>query len=348
MFLLEPDVKEGQGGLRDIHTAMWIARIKSDVAGLDELSRKGLLTSRDAAALRDARDFLWRTRNELHFQAGRHQDRLTFESQEQVAQGLGFEREERLSEVETFMRSYYLHAGEVSRLTSLVIHRAVEHDPAQRRKSRPGRSLRPGVRIAGGTLALAPPNGGQTGPEDLLAPFVDLQEHRLRLGQDSREIVRARVEAAGGGLPDSAAANREFLGILRGNEWIYETLQEMHRTGVLDALIPEFGRVRCMAPARPVPHLHRGPALDAGGEGIRAPAVGGVRGVPAAAVTTRPGAGAARGRHSRHPVPRYRQGSGRGAIRNWAGTWRWRWRRAWASTRTSRNCWRFSCCITCC
>lgn len=247
VFLLEPDVKEGQGGLRDIHTAMWIARIKSGVAGLDELSRKGLLTSRDAAALRDARDFLWRTRNELHFQAGRHQDRLTFESQEQVAQGLGFEREERLSEVETFMRSYYLHAGEVSRLTSLVIHRAVEHDPAQRRKSRPGRSLRPGVRIAGGTLALAPPNGGQAGPEDLLAPFVDLQEHRLHLGQDSREIVRARVEAAGGGLADSAAANREFLGILRGNEWIYETLQEMHRTGVLDALIPEFGRVRCMA-----------------------------------------------------------------------------------------------------
>ena len=246
VFLLEPDVKEGQGGLRDLHTAMWVARAKCGAVTLQDLSGTGLLEPGDAAVLERGRDFLWRTRNELHFLAGRHQDRLTFESQEQVAQGLGFDRQEKLSEVETFMRSYYLHAEEVSRLSSLIIHRAVDHDPSQRRRPRPGRALRPGVRIAGRTLAVAPRKGARL-PEELLDLFADLQTYRLTLGQDSREVVRAWAGTTEGNPADSAAANRRFLDILRGNEWIYETLLELHRTGVLDALIPEFGRVRCLA-----------------------------------------------------------------------------------------------------
>ncbi len=244
VFLLEPDIKEGQGGLRDIHTAMWIARAKCGAVELQDLPGAGLLKPGDAAVLEGGRDFLWRTRNELHFLAGRHQDRLTFESQEQAAQGLGFDKAERLSEVETFMRSYYLHAEELNRLSSLIIHRAVDHGPSRRRRTPPGRELRPGVRIAGRTLAVAP---GNSGPEELIGLFADLQRYRLTLGQDSREIVRARVGATEGSLSDSAAANRRFLDVLRGSDWIYETLLEMHRTGVLDALIPEFGRVRCMA-----------------------------------------------------------------------------------------------------
>ncbi len=239
VFLLEPDVKEGQGGLRDIHAAMWVARAKCGAVRLPDLPRTGLLEPRDTAALERGRDFLWRTRNELHFLAGRHQDRLTFESQEQAARGLGFDAEGPLSQVETFMRAYYRHAQEVSRLSSLVIHRAVEHDPS---RPRPGR---PGVRITGRALAVAPGMRGR--PEELLALFADLQEHRLHLGEDSREVVRSWVETLAGSLAESAAANRGFLDILRGNQWIYETLQEMHRAGVLDALIPEFGRVHCMA-----------------------------------------------------------------------------------------------------
>lgn len=244
VFLLEPDVKEGQGGLRDIHAAMWIARVKCGAVELHDLPGTGLLDPGDAETLARSRDFLWRTRNELHFLAGRRQDRLTFESQEQAARGLGFQEAGRLSEVETFMRSYYLHAEEVSRLSSLVIHRAVDHDPSRRRRPRPGRELRPGVRVAGETLAVAP---GDISPGELLDIFADLQRHRLDLGQDSREAVRTRVEALGGTLAGLEAPNRRFLDILRGNDRIYETLLELHRTGVLDALVPEFARVRCMA-----------------------------------------------------------------------------------------------------
>ena len=248
VFLLEPDVKEGQGGLRDIHTAMWIARAKCGAVEIRDLPRTGLLERADADALERGRDFLWRTRNELHFQAGRHHDRLTFESQEQAARGLGFHGEERLSEVETFMRSYYLHAEEVNRLSSLVIHRAVDHDPARRRRPRSGRELRPGVRIAERTLAVTPVNGGRVpsrGPaRPLRRPAKVSSGPGTGLPGDRSGRGRGTME---GELSVSAGANRGFLDILRGNEWIYETLLEMHRTGVLDALIPEFGRVRCMA-----------------------------------------------------------------------------------------------------
>ncbi len=246
VFLLEPDVKEGQGGLRDIHGAMWVAQARRGVARLEDLTQAGLLDQRDLETLARARDFLWRTRNELHFLAGRHQDRLTFESQEQAAAALGFTAEARLSEVETFMRSYYRHAEEVSRLSALILHRAVEHGSTPRRPGHPGRELRPGVRIAGDTLALTA--GAIRGtPEELLELFADLQRHRLNLGQDSRAAVRVRSETLSTSLASSAAANQRFLDILRGNDWIYETLLEMHRAGVLDALVPEFARVRCMA-----------------------------------------------------------------------------------------------------
>ena len=247
VFLLEPDIKEGQGGLRDIHTAMWIAGAKNGPVKLHDLPKTGLLDSRDAMALERGRDFLWRTRNELHFLAGRHQDRLTFASQEQAAHGLGYVAEGRLSEVETFMRAYYLHAEEVSRLSSLIIHRSVHHGPSQHDEPRLGRDLSPGVRVAGSTLAVTRAKGNDGSPEELLDLFGELQRNRLSLGQDSREIVRDWVAVVGEALPGSTGANREFLDILRGSDWTYETLLEMHRADVLDALIPEFGKVRCMA-----------------------------------------------------------------------------------------------------
>lgn len=247
VFLLEPDLKEGQGGVRDIHSALWIAKVKCNVRQLDDLQAKGLLDQGDLASLRRAQDFLWRVRNELHFASGKHQDQLTFEIQEQVAARLGFSSEEKLSEVETFMRAYYLHASEISRISSLVIHRAVDHYPHQRRVRHPGRALRDGVEIKGDTLVVSPGTNFQGDSGKLLQLFLDLQEHHLTMGQDSRGIIRGQVESMGPELVASGAANDLFLEILRGKDWIYETLQELHRTNVLDALIPEFGRVRCMA-----------------------------------------------------------------------------------------------------
>ena len=90
IYLLEPQIKEGEGGLRDLHTAMWLAKVKYKVHSLEELVQKAVITEPEAAEVIEARDFLWRVRNSLHFLTGRHFDQMTFELQERIEPLLGF------------------------------------------------------------------------------------------------------------------------------------------------------------------------------------------------------------------------------------------------------------------
>ncbi|MEK7783328.1 MAG: nucleotidyltransferase domain-containing protein, partial [Candidatus Binatota bacterium] len=157
VYLLEPDVKEGQGGLRDIHTALWISKVRHRIKDLDGLIEHEVIRAKDLSELRAAQDFLWRIRNELHFGSGKHQDQLTFEEQERVSRALGFERERKLKGVEVFMRSYYLHASQVSRLTSLIIHRVTEHPGAHDRRYGAGREIKEGVHVSKNYLWISDP-----------------------------------------------------------------------------------------------------------------------------------------------------------------------------------------------
>ena len=135
VYLLEPEVKEGEGGLRDIQTARWIARAKLKAKDLDALALNGIVGAGDIAKLKESQDFFLRVRNELHFSTGKHQDQLTFEQQEKVSAALGFEGEEVCARVEVFMRAYYLHAAQISRLSHLIIHRVTECDKPRFRRS---------------------------------------------------------------------------------------------------------------------------------------------------------------------------------------------------------------------
>ena len=137
VYLVEPQLKEGEGGLRDIHTALWLAKVKYvDPATSPSWCEKGVLTEREHAEIEAARDFLWRVRNALHFLTGQHQDQLTFEYQERIAADLGYRDDGTQKGVEQFMRAYYLHArdGEsLLRRHHRALPRAPEAVPAARR-----------------------------------------------------------------------------------------------------------------------------------------------------------------------------------------------------------------------
>src|SRR5919204_1582903 len=90
IWLLEPHLKQGKGGLRDLQAALWIARVRHKGAGLGEAGERGLLPAREVKEARAARDLLWRLRNELHYATGRRDDRLTFDNQRRAAAALGF------------------------------------------------------------------------------------------------------------------------------------------------------------------------------------------------------------------------------------------------------------------
>jgi [protein-PII] uridylyltransferase len=247
VYLLEPDVKDGEGGLRDIHTARWIARVKTGARDLDALALQGILDSGDVAKLKASQDFLLRVRNELHFSTGKHQDQLTFEEQEKVSRALGFEGEGTLKAVEVFMRNYYLHAAQISRLTSLIIHRITDGSrPLFSGRYSFVRTVREGVCLSQGQLSITKPDILKSEPGFLIDVFFEMQKQRSELSHETRELLRAHTGWIDDAFRRSAAANVPFFKILKWKERVYETLLEMHRCGILGAFIPEFGRLLCM------------------------------------------------------------------------------------------------------
>jgi [protein-PII] uridylyltransferase len=247
VYLLEPDVKEGEGGLRDLQTARWVARAGLKVKDLDALALNGIVGAADIAQLKESQDFLLKVRNELHFSTGKHQDQLTFEHQEKVSSALGFEGEGALRGVEVFMRSYYLHAAQVNRLSTLIVHRVTDCDkPRFGAAAIFGRTLREGIRLSKGHVTVTKPEVLRSAPENLVRIFDDAQKYNCKLSHETRELLRQHLDLIDDEFRRSAAANLPFFSILRWKESVYETLLEMHRAGVLGAFIPEFGRLLCM------------------------------------------------------------------------------------------------------
>jgi [protein-PII] uridylyltransferase len=247
VYLLEPEVKEGEGGLRDVQTARWIAQAKLRIKDLDGLALNGMVSPADVTDLKESQDFLLRVRNELHFSTGKHQDQLTFEQQENVSAALGFQGEGSLRGVEVFMRAYYRHAAQVNRLSALIIHRVTECDrPRFGADYVFGRTLREGIRLSKGHLTVTKPEVIRNYPENLIRIFDDAQKHNCRLTHETRELLRAHLGLIDDEFRRSASANVPFFNILKGKESVYEALVEMHRSGVLGAFIPEFGRLLCM------------------------------------------------------------------------------------------------------
>src|SRR2546426_479524 len=119
-YIGEPNIKESAGGLRDMHTAMWLAAAKFGTRTLRELNDKGLITPREQAQTDAALTFLWRVRNELHFLAGHKNDVLGRDVQPAIARNFGYEGDERSLDVERFMREYYLHARAIHRVSPAV------------------------------------------------------------------------------------------------------------------------------------------------------------------------------------------------------------------------------------
>ncbi len=242
VYLLEPHLKEGEGGLRDLHTALWMARVKFKVRSLREIVQKGVVPESELATVLESRDFLWKVRNTLHFMTGSHQDQLTFEHQERAAAILGYDDADERRAVERFLRDYYLHAARIHRFEAMVAERCLERP---RRLGRIfSRRIRPGVRIIAGEIAIDDPTILED-PSNVVAVFLESQRHGVEIGSRTRSMLAGAVSAleAANARPEVIAP---FKQILAGRSRIYETLRTMHDVGALGALVPEFGQLRCM------------------------------------------------------------------------------------------------------
>ena len=247
VYLLEPQLKDGEGGLRDLHTAMWLAKVKFKTNKSGDLVQLGVITASEREELEAARDFLFRVRNSLHFLSGKHQDRLTFEYQEACAPELGFQDTTTRKAVEQFMQTYYMHAATINRFSAEIIERCLERAQPYRLLGRfTTRAIRPGVSISSGVLSISGKELIEADPTNLIRVFGDAQRHNTQISNSTKRLLRANLNLMNDATRTQPTMVAAFFEVLRGKQRVYETLLEMHRVGVLGAFLPEFGHLTCM------------------------------------------------------------------------------------------------------
>lgn len=248
VFLREPNIKEGAGGLRDVHAALWIAKIKYGVEGLEGLYGEEIITGPELRRVTASRNFLLKLRNELHYVSGYKQDVLTFELQETAARDFGYRpRGERLP-VEDFMRAYYLRARGVAETTQDVIEKALR--PGRRWFVFPPNKRKVGSHffIMGKNLCLyeKAEDVFRKSPAAAVEAFYFSQVYGARLSDSLKAGIKAGARALGmdGILPPGAG--EIFLKIIGRLEGLHDTLDLMHRYKVLSRIIPEFGSITAL------------------------------------------------------------------------------------------------------
>ncbi len=250
VYLQEPNVKEGPGGLRDFHTALWVARARHHLDGLKALPALGLLTPVELAQCLQALDFLLRVRSELHYLHGGKSDVLSLSLQVLVAANLGF-RDEATYGVERFMQQYYTRAGALHQLSARLAERCVSrpgsHVEAVMKKLR-ARDIGDEFTELNRQIHILPAQRHcfREDPIRLLKIFWYRQEMGYDLSPEAKEAVRSNLDLIDDDFRHSNRALGFFLAILKAPRGVGDTLRQMHHLGVLAAYLPEFARVSCL------------------------------------------------------------------------------------------------------
>ncbi len=245
-YLLEPNIKEGKGGLRDLHTLMWLGRFLYRVREPADLVAAGVLSREDLRLFLQSRRFLWTVRCHLHYLTDRAEERLTFDLQPQVARRMGYRDRGRIPAVERFMKHYYVTARNVGNLTRIVCA-ALE----EQHKRRPPISFRFGFgrrrigdfRVLGSRLTLASEDLFARRPRAMLELFHLAQERGLDIHPDALKAVVRSLRRVDDALRHDPEANRLFLEMLTSRRDPALTLTRMNEAGLLGRFIPAFGRV---------------------------------------------------------------------------------------------------------
>ncbi|QWR77634.1 [protein-PII] uridylyltransferase [Candidatus Magnetomonas plexicatena] len=246
-FMLEPNVKESQGGLRDVHDALWIAKTILDLNSLDDL--KNIMDEYDFKILTAAYDFVLKVRITLHLVSGRENDVLSFNHQSETAALLGIRQSRYFSASERLMRLYYLRAGTVRTITARVRNIA-----GSVYLKLPGRYNK--VKI-NGTFSTVGNKMMLNRPVSLKRePHVILESYALysRTGKDFtgflNELIKTHLVYVNSKLRTDKISTGYFLDVFKGQR-VYETLKLMHTDGVLGRFIPEFGALNYLVVHEP-------------------------------------------------------------------------------------------------
>jgi [protein-PII] uridylyltransferase len=257
-YLVEPNVKDGKGGLRDLHTLFWIAKYVYRVRQPEELIERGVFDQDEYRMFRRCEDFLWSVRCNMHFLTGRAEERLSFDIQRDIAVRLGYTEHPGLKDVERFMKHYFLTAKQVGDLTAILCagleDRQAKPAPVLSRviaRLRPARSRRRLTEsndfvVDNNRINIAAPDAFRRDPVNLIRLFHLAQKHNLAFHPDAMRAATRSLKLIDKNLRADPEANRLFFEILTSKNDAETVLRRMNEAGVLGAFVRAFGRIVAM------------------------------------------------------------------------------------------------------
>jgi len=244
VYLLEPNIKEGEGGLRDVQTALWVAQARYKIKNFRDLLNIGVINSKEYRVIEKCYNFLLAVRSQLHYLAKRREDRLSFDYQEKVARFFGY-RDAELRAVEKFMRVYYLRA----RLTNQQSKRIIESCITKTRvtsESRKTTYLENGFTIQGGYLSVTSRNVFKENLVNLIRAFEYANKHSVEMSRHLTWLIWENSIYIDDKVRRNSEFNGIFLRILKTAKNVSEILYQMNELRLLAHYIPEFGKIVCM------------------------------------------------------------------------------------------------------
>lgn len=256
-YLVEPNVKDGKGGLRDLNTLFWISKYSYRVNDVRELVAAGLFDREELLMFQRSEEFLWRVRCWLHFITGRAEERLSFDLQRQVASAIGYAGRSGQAPVERFMKAYFLVAKDVGDLTAIVCA------ALEARQQKPRASLsrllgsfakrkrvralgHPDFTLKSQRLNVVDPDAFRRDPVNLLRLYEIASRDDLAIHPDASRLVTQSLRLVTMQLRGDRDANRIFLEILTARRSPEAVLRRMNESGLLGKFVPDFGRVVAM------------------------------------------------------------------------------------------------------
>ena len=247
-YVVEPNVKEGKGGLRDLHTLYWIGKYIHKVRDASELVDVGLLTQHEYRQFRRAEGFFWAVRCHLHTITRRAEDRLTFDMQREVAARMQFAERPGKSAVERFMQYFFLQAKVVGNLTGVFLagldEQFAKRNPRGLLAGFRARARQvKGYRVFGGKISAPSDDWFEADPVRLLEVFAVADTEGLEIHPDTLRLIARDARLINADVRRDRRANALFLDLLTSRNDPETVLRWLNEAGVFGRFVPDFGRV---------------------------------------------------------------------------------------------------------
>ena len=243
-YVVEPNVKEGKGGLRDLQSLFWIAKYVHGVQDVADLVAVGVFTDDDFKTFEDAETFLWAVRGHLHLIARRPMEQLTFDLQVEVAAKMGYKDARGRRDVEIFMQDFFRHATAVGDLTRIFLTKLeamhAKSEPLLERIFRRRPKMKAGYIVVHGRLAVADSDAFMSDKLNILRLFEEALRTGMLIHPDAMLLLKANLHLIDDAMRNDPEARRIFLDLMLKHGNPERALRRMNELGVLGAFIPEF------------------------------------------------------------------------------------------------------------